>query len=57
MTRRFLRRLFPPPAPPEPPGPLDHPMFRAMSRRELADLPLPRRGVRSCPLPAGERSR
>lgn len=38
----LLRRLFPPLPRPDPADPLDHPALRAMSPRELADLPLPR---------------
>lgn len=39
---KLLARLFPPLPAPDPADPLTHPALRAMSPRELADLPLPR---------------
>lgn len=38
----FLRQLFAPRPLPDPADPFSHPAIRAMSGRELADLPLPR---------------
>ncbi|WP_256377566.1 hypothetical protein [Oceanicola sp. D3] len=41
---RYLRTLFASPPASDPADPLAHPALRAMSARELADLPLPRPG-------------
>ena len=40
MTSALRRRLGPTEAPA--PDPIDHPLLRRMSERELADLPFPR---------------
>jgi hypothetical protein len=41
MTSALRRRLLPPKGAPGP-DPIDHPLLRRMSERELADLPFPR---------------
>ncbi len=56
---RLRARFTPPPFGPVEPDPIDHPAFRGMSPRELADLPFPHHsmsdvaeGQASSPLPS-----